>query len=218
MKRRQGRPIRHRLPPARRRALRVGLLGGSFNPAHAGHLHISLQAIARLGLDEVWWVVSPQNPLKATTGMAPFDERLAAARMVARHPRIVVSDIEARLGTRYTARTLARLRATRPRVSFVWLMGGDLLPEMKDWRDWPAIFRAAPVAIFDRWPYAQRAPASKAAQRFAWARRPERTAPTLAGAAPPAWIYFHSPLHPASATALRSARSPCAPDAPGETE
>jgi len=212
MKRRASRPVTVRKPPARRRGRRIGLLGGSFNPAHKGHVHISMLALARLRLDEVWWLVSPPNPLKETAGMAPLAERPATARRMARHPRLVVSDVEARLGTRRTADTLARLKARLPHTRFVWVMGGDLLPELTDWYNWPAIFRAVPVAIFDRWPYAQRAQASKAAQRFAWARRPERAAATLAGETPPAWVYIHSQLHPASATALREA------GLPGETE
>lgn len=212
MRRKAGRPLPTRFPAEhdfahRRRGRRIGLLGGSFNPAHDGHRHISLVALARLELDAVWWLVSPQNPLKPADGMAPFEARFAGAREMARHPKIIVSDIERRFGTRRSARTIARLRAAQPHDRFVWLMGADLLPEMSGWYDWPAIFNAVPVAVFDRWPYARLAQASKAAQRFGRTRCPERLAATLASQTPPAWIYFHSPLHPASATDLRRVRS-----------
>ncbi|MFQ5985036.1 MAG: nicotinate-nucleotide adenylyltransferase [Alphaproteobacteria bacterium] len=184
---------------------RIGLLGGSFNPAHDGHRDVSLVALVRLHLDRVWWLVSPQSPLKPTTGMAPLEERLAAGRKVARHPRIVVTDLERRLGTVYTADTLAELKRRFPRVRFVWLMGADALAELPRWHDWPAIFAAMPVAIFDRAPYAQQALAGKAARRFARWRLGAWEAPRLADLAPPAWVFLHGRCHPASGTALRAA-------------
>ena len=119
------------------RPLRVGLLGGSFNPAHAGHRYISLEAMRRLELDQVWWLVSPQNPLKAVEGMAPLAERLAVGAAVARHPRIRVLPLETRLGTRYTADTIRRLAAW-PDHRFVWLMGADNLGQLPRWRHWRA--------------------------------------------------------------------------------
>ena len=115
---------------------RIGLLGGSFNPAHAGHRYISTEALRRLDLDEVWWLVSPQNPLKSQSGMAPFSQRLSHAASVARHPRIRVSAIEAEMGTRYTADTLAMLVRRFPAARFVWLMGADNLMQIPKWRDW----------------------------------------------------------------------------------
>lgn len=188
------------------RRLRVGLLGGSFNPAHDGHRFIAMEALRRLGLDEVWWLVSPQNPLKPTRGMAPLAERAAGARRVAAHPRVRVTTIEARLGTRYTADTLAKLRRRFPRTSFVWLMGADNLDQISRWRAWSSIFRNHPVAVFDRAPYSYRALASKAARRFARNRLPLRKAPVLAGSEAPAWVFLPIRRHPASATAIRAGR------------
>ena len=130
--------------------LRVGLLGGSFNPAHDGHRAISLAALRALNLDQVWWLVSPQNPLKPVKGMAGFAERMAGARAVARHPRIRVTDLEARLGTRYTVDTVRRLRARAERHRYVWLMGADNLLQLPRWQGWVEIVRRIPIAVLDR--------------------------------------------------------------------
>ncbi|HLY46053.1 MAG TPA: nicotinate-nucleotide adenylyltransferase [Stellaceae bacterium] len=187
---------------------RIGVLGGSFNPAHGGHMHISREALRRLDLDEVWWLVSPQNPLKPETGMAPFAVRLAeAAAIAAADRRVRVSDIEARLGTRYTADTLQALRRRFPGARFVWLMGGDNLAQFPYWRRWQEIFRSVPIAVFDRPGSASRALAGVAAQRFARARVPLRAARRLASLAPPAWAFFHTRLDPRSATRIRALRS-----------
>ncbi|WP_419816489.1 nicotinate-nucleotide adenylyltransferase [Glacieibacterium sp.] len=129
---------------------RIGLLGGSFNPAHAGHLRISLAAMRQLGLDEVWWLVSPQNPLKTAAGMAPLAARLASARIAARHPRIQVSALEADLGTRYTVDTVGALVKLYPTHRFVWLMGADILSQLHRWRRWRDFARAVPIAVFPR--------------------------------------------------------------------
>ncbi|MCS6987055.1 MAG: nicotinate-nucleotide adenylyltransferase [Sphingomonadaceae bacterium] len=128
----------------------VGLLGGSFNPAHEGHRRLSLAALGRLRLDEVWWLVSPQNPLKPETGMAPLAARLASARKVARHPRIRVTDWEARQGTRYTVDTVAALLARFPHLRFVWLMGADNLLELHRWTRWRTLLRRLPVVVAPR--------------------------------------------------------------------
>ena len=181
------------------------MLGGSFNPAHEGHRHISLLALRRLGLHEVWWLVSPQNPLKPRAGMAPFDERLAAARATAGDRRLRVSDIERRLGSCYSVDTVTRLKRCFPRYRLVWIVGADNLPTLAAWRRWPALFQALPVAIIDRWPYSRYASVVKPAKRFARQRLAERRAPGLARSKPPAWMLIHGPLHPASATALRAA-------------
>jgi nicotinate-nucleotide adenylyltransferase len=191
-------------PPTRRSGRRIGLLGGSFNPAHEGHREISLQALARLGLDEVWWLVSPQNPLKPVAGMAPFADRMAGARAVARHPRIRVSDIEARLGTRHTAETLRRLTRRFPGHRFVWLMGADNLAQIDRWRSWQQIFHLVPVAVWARPTYCFRALAAKAARRFAGARRKENAGRLLPATDPPAWVFVHGRLNPLSATAIRT--------------
>ena len=186
---------------------RVGLLGGSFNPAHAGHLHVSQQALKLLELDEVWWLVSPQNPLKPEAGMAPLQDRMAEARQVAHgQPEISVTDIEADLGTIYTVDTLEALRQRHPRKDFILLAGADILEELPRWRDWERIFQTVPIAVFARKPYSLTALSGLAAQRFAQFRIPEEEASTLAGRGPPAWVFLHIREHPASATAIRAAR------------
>jgi nicotinate-nucleotide adenylyltransferase len=183
---------------------RIGLLGGSFNPAHSGHLHISRIALSALALDAVWWLVSPQNPLKSTRGMAPFAARLAQARALAAHPRIRVSDFESRLGSRYTFMTLGQLKRRFPRTRFVWIMGADNLRQISRWRQWERIFTMVPIAVFDRPGYSLSALAGLAAQRFRRRRRQGGAARRLAEAKPPAWTFIHGVRHPASATALRA--------------
>ena len=205
MRRRRSRPVPGGAPRARPPGRRIGLLGGSFNPAHEGHRHISLLALKRLGLHEVWWLVSPQNPLKPRAGMAAFNERLAAARAAAGDRRLRVSDIERRLGSCYSVDTVARLKRCFARHRLVWIVGADNLPTLAEWRRWPALFRAIPVAVIDRWPYSRYASVVKPAKRFARQRMAERRAPGLARSKPPAWLVIHGPLHPASATALRAA-------------
>lgn len=185
---------------------RVGILGGSFNPAHDGHRQISLMALERLRLDEVWWMVSPQNPLKARAGMAPLDRRLAAARAVARHPRIRVTDIETDLGTRYTADTLKRLVRAFPRTNFVWLMGADNLSQIGRWDRWQQIFHAVVIAVFNRPTYCFGALAGLAARRFARRRLAASAAGQLAGKTPPAWVFLFTRLNPLSASAIRARR------------
>ena len=184
---------------------RIGLFGGSFNPAHEGHRHVSLEALKRLGLDEVWWLVAPQNPLKPVAGMAPLAQRLAAATAFVRDRRIRVLAIEEELGTRYTADTIAALEALYPRQHFVWLMGADNLSQIRHWRDWRTIFAALPIAVFARPTYCRRALAELPAQRFARARiaLPARR---LAWQKPPAWAFLPMKLDPSSATAIRSHR------------
>ena len=151
-------------------------------------------------------MVSPQNPLKTADDMAPFAERLAGARKVARHPRIRVTGIEARLGTRYTADTLQTLVRRFPQTRFVWIMGADNLLQISEWHNWTLIFRTVPVAVFDRAPYSWGALASQAARRFRRYRIRTEHAASLALATPPAWAFFHTQLHPASATAIRAGR------------
>lgn len=181
------------------------MLGGSFNPAHEGHMHITAIALKRLDLDQVWWMVSPQNPLKSTDDMAPFAERMASARsLAASNGRIVVTEIEARLNTRYTTDTLCALRATFPRTRFIWIMGADNLEQIPKWEKWTTIFQMVPIAVFDRATYSFKALASKAAHRFRRYRVPPRGASGAVMKRPPAWVYFHTPRHPASSTALRA--------------
>ena len=182
---------------------RVGLLGGSFNPAHDGHRHISLAALRSLRLDEIWWLISPQNPLKPVLGMAAQPQRIRAARRIANHPAIRVTGLENALGTRYTADTLAVLRCRFPARRFVWLMGADNLRQFPLWDRWSSIFHCVPVAVFDRSPYSFHALAGKAARRFQQAKKPARRARLLADEQPPAWVFVHQQRHPASATAIR---------------
>lgn len=197
---------RNRVGAVCRGRRRIGLLGGSFNPAHAGHVHVSRLALARLGLDEVWWLVSPQNPLKPESGMAPLAERLATARGLAGHRRIRATDIEARLGTRYTVDTIAALRRLCPGIRFVWLIGADNLLELPRWHRWADLFGRVPIAVFARRPYSLRALSGLAAQRFARFRMREGAAAVLAGCKPPAWVFLHCRTHLASATAIRESQ------------
>lgn len=185
---------------------RIGLLGGSFNPAHPGHRHVSLEALKRLGLDEVWWLVSPQNPLKSDAGMEPLATRVARARQLALHPRIRVEAPELLLGTRYTLDTVRALKRVYPRAKFVWLMGADILPQLVDWADWRDLFAAIPIAAFARpgWGYA--ALVSKAPRTFAHSRLGAAEARKLASCEPPAWCFIPSRLDSHSATAIRAVR------------
>lgn len=183
--------------------MQVGLLGGSFNPAHEGHLHVSDVALKRLGLDYVWWLVSPQNPLKPSRGMASFRERLAVAQAIARHhPRVRVSDLENRMATRYTIDTVTRLQRRFPQLHFVWLMGSDNLVTFHRWRNWQQLMRRIPIAVVMR-PGTSLAPLrAKAALRFAGARC--RSEQMLARARPPAFAILDARRSPASATELRA--------------
>jgi nicotinate-nucleotide adenylyltransferase len=193
-----------RLPPVRA-GMRIGLFGGSFDPPHAGHRAVSLEALNRLGLDQVWWLVSPQNPLKPH---APADlgRRIAVARTLANHPRIKVTGIEAALGTTYTADTLRKLKARLPGVRLVWMMGADNLASFHRWRDWQGIAADIPIAVFNRPGQALRALSSPAARTLARARIRERDARRIGGIPPPAWVFLSSPHVPLSSTELRAKR------------
>lgn len=182
--------------------MRVGLLGGSFDPPHAGHVHITRWALRRFRLDRVWWLVSPGNPLKRE-GPAPLARRLAAARAVMRHPKVEVTGIEERLGTRYTAATLAALARRYPGVRFVWLMGADNLAGFHRWEDWAGIMGRVPVGVLARPGEQLAAGLSPAARRFARYRVKGRAAPALAGMAPPAWTLLTGPMLAISSTDLR---------------
>ena len=188
------------LPPA---GARIGLLGGSFNPAHDAHRQISEVALKRLALDEVWWLVSPQNPLKSSASMAPLEARLTTAAAHAHHPRIRATDIETLLATRFTADTLTALKARFPRVTFVWLMGADNLRQFHRWQSWQKIFHDTAVAVFDRPPYALGALAGKTARKFKNSRIRERSARRLGSVGVPSWVFLHIRRNPLSATAIR---------------
>ena len=184
---------------------RVGLLGGSFNPAHKGHRAISLHALRALGLDEVWWLVSPGNPLKPQQGMAPFAARMASARAMVRHAPIRVTAIEARLKTRYTADTLARLPLLYPKHRFIWLMGADNLEQFHHWRDWREIAGDVPIAVIARPGYDRRARASPAMGWLRRAVRPAGQAMNWTSWRLPALVLLRFRPDPTSATRLRAA-------------
>jgi nicotinate-nucleotide adenylyltransferase len=184
---------------------RIGLLGGSFNPAHTGHRHISLQALRALGLDEVWWLVSPGNPLKeGAKDMAPFAARLASAARLARRARIRVSDFEQRAGTRYTVDTVTALKRRFPRHDFIWLLGSDTLPNFHKWRDWRGLARELPIAVIPRPGYDS---AAHAARAMGWLRRfvrPWSQARRWTEWSAPAILVLRLPRDPTSATAIRA--------------
>ena len=184
---------------------RIGLLGGSFNPAHRAHRRMSLAAMEKLGLDEVWWLVSPGNPLKSkSTDMAPFAARLASARHMARRSRIKVSDFEAREGTRYTVDTLDRLKQRWPRHRFIWLMGEDTLAHFHQWRRWRDLARMVPIAVVSRPGYDDDA---RAARATGWLRRfvrPASQAKSWTEWSAPAILFLRLPPDPTSATGLRA--------------
>lgn len=183
---------------------RIGLVGGSFNPAHRGHRHISIEALRRLALDEVWWLVSPQNPLKDKAGMAPLTARMESARRAARHPRIRPTDIETALGTAYTVDTIIALKRAFPQHRFVWIMGADNLLQFSRWKRWRDIAREVPIAVMARGDYIGRA---RRAPAMAWLRRYVRGEARVKHWAEwelPAIVILSIPLDPSSATAIRT--------------
>jgi len=186
--------------------MRIGLFGGTFDPPHAAHRAASLLAMRRLGLDRVWWLVTPGNPLKDTHGLAPLARRLADALSLADHPRIDVTDFEADLGTNYTYATVSYLLQRCVGVHFVWIMGADNLRHFHRWDRWRDIARLVPIAVIDRLGPSLYSAANAAGQALARARLPESAARALPLKKPPAWIYLHGLKSPLSSTALRAAR------------
>jgi nicotinate-nucleotide adenylyltransferase len=184
---------------------RIGLLGGSFNPAHRGHRHISRAALRVLGLDEVWWLVSPGNPFKeGAKDMAPFEARFAAAERLARRAPIRASDFESQEGTRFTVDTVRRLKQRHPEHRFIWLLGSDTLPNFHKWRDWRGLARQVPIAVIRRPGYDS---AAHAARAMGWLRRfvhPSRQAKHWTDWSEPAIIFLRLPPDPTSATAIRA--------------
>jgi nicotinate-nucleotide adenylyltransferase len=183
--------------------MRIGLFGGSFNPPHEGHRLVALQALKRLQLDAVWFLVSPGNPLKDHADLAPLEERVTRAREMFRHPRIRVTGFEAAHGFTYTYETLKFLKAARPGVRFVWIMGADNLSQLHRWERWRAIAGLMPMAIYVRPGSVRRAPISPAATALARYRIDESDARLLADLDPPAWVYLHGMMSPLSSTVLR---------------
>ena len=189
---------------AGRSMTRIGLLGGSFNPAHRGHRHVSLAAMRALDLDEVWWLVSPGNPLKEARGMAPFEARLASAERMARRAPIVASDFEAREGTRFSVDTVAALKARHPDKRFIWLIGEDILPQFHRWKDWRRLAQLVPIAVLSRPGYDGPARAARAMGWFRRFVRPPSQARNWTGWSVPAITLLRLPPDPTSATALRA--------------
>jgi nicotinate-nucleotide adenylyltransferase len=194
------------LLPPHTPGMRIGLFGGTFDPPHAAHRAACLIALNRLGLDRVWWMVTPGNPLKDTRGLAPLNERIRAARALARHPRIDVTGFEADIGTGYTFLTIRYLRRHCPGVRFVWIMGADNLRSFHRWQNWRGIADLIPIAVIDRLGPSLYATASTAGQALARARIPESAARSLPDRTPPAWVYLHGLKSPLSSTALRALR------------
>jgi nicotinate-nucleotide adenylyltransferase len=197
--------IASRLPPSAD-GQAIGLLGGTFNPAHAAHIQISETAIRRLGLARMWWVVTPGNPLKANDTLPPLDERIAIARRLVGSRPITVTGFERGLRDRYTISTLAFLRRRRPGTRFVWVMGADCLAEFHRWRQWRQIMSLMPIAVIDRPGWRLPALSSVAATAYAAARLPEAEAGRLAAMRAPAWVFLTAPLSDLSSTAIRAGR------------
>jgi nicotinate-nucleotide adenylyltransferase len=193
-------------PPLFGEGQRIGLFGGSFNPAHKGHRAVALYALKRFELDWVWWLVAPQNPLKDASETGEYAERLAYTRLVARHPRFVVTDLEKQLGARYTAATLRAMAPLLAKARFVWILGADSFADLHRWHDWLKIPATVPLAILARPGYSLRALASPAAIRFQRQRLRTANPALLAKSAPPAWMFLAMPLRPESSTAIRKHR------------
>lgn len=183
--------------------MRIGLLGGSFDPAHMGHVHITEEALRHFRLDRIWWLVSPGNPLKAH-GPAPLEERIATAGKLMRNPKVCITGIEALLHTRMTADTIAALQALYPRVRFVWLMGADNMVQFDHWDRWDDIAARVPIGVVARPGWRMPARSSRAARLMWRARLPESRAAALADCAPPAWVMINVPMSKQSSSAIRA--------------
>lgn len=195
-------PVYPGLPPAAA-GMRIGLFGGSFDPPHRGHRLVSDTALRRLGLDRVWWLVTPGNPLKSTAGRPDQASRMRAVADFLDDPRAAVTGVETQIGTRYTLETIRYLVARRPDLRFVWLMGADNLRQFPRWKGWREIAALTPIAVIDRPGASLAGPLGQAAQTLARWRAPEEAAPALAAMRPPAWTLLHGPRSALSSTALR---------------
>ncbi|NRG16426.1 nicotinate-nucleotide adenylyltransferase [Rhizobiales bacterium] len=185
---------------------RIGLFGGSFNPPHSGHRMVAETALKRCGLDQIWWLVTPGNPLKERGGLAPLEERVEAVKKLTRHPRMKVTAFEALAGTTYSASLLAKLRDIRPNLQFAWVIGADNLMTFHRWRAWRSILESVPVIVVDRPGASFAALKSVAATAYAPYRRDERLAARLADTPAPAWTFLHTRLDDTSSTMLRAQR------------
>ncbi|SDR22889.1 nicotinate-nucleotide adenylyltransferase [Pseudovibrio sp. Tun.PSC04-5.I4] len=182
---------------------RIGLFGGSFNPPHPGHFLVAETALRRLELDQIWWLVTPGNPLKSRHELTSLEERVCATKALARHPRMKVTAFEAVLGTSYTASTLKSLRRIRPRLNFVWVMGADNLANFHHWQNWQSIIEGVPVAIVDRPKATLSSLSARVCQRYAFAQIKEESARQLPECKAPCWTILHGPLDETSSTLLR---------------
>lgn len=182
----------------------IGLFGGSFNPPHDGHVLVADIALRRLGLDQLWWMVTPGNPLKDNSHLAPLAKRLAMSEAITPDPRIKVTAFEKTLGENYTARVLARVKARNPHVHFIWIMGADNLAGFHMWQRWQTIARTFPIAVIDRPGATLSYLSSKMARTFDYARIDEDDARSLWKRNAPAWTFIHGPRSPLSSTALRA--------------
>jgi len=188
------------------KGMAVGLFGGSFNPPHAGHALVAEIALRRLALDQLWWIVTPGNPLKSSRELAPLPERLRLSQEMARDPRIKVTAFEASHNVRYTADTLALVRARNPGVNFVWVMGADNLRDFHRWQRWRRIATTFPIAVVDRPGATLSFLSSVVAKTFDYARVDEIDAPRLARMKAPAWTFIHGPRSSLSSSAIRAGR------------
>lgn len=194
---------RHQLPHAPKGAT-IGLFGGSFDPAHLGHVQVTRHALRAMGLDQVWWLVSPGNPLKQH-GPAPLSQRVTRARSLMQHPRVQITALEADLNTRYTADTLAQILRLYPERRFVWIMGADNLANFHKWEDWPLIMATLPIAVIARPGQVRPAFASVAARAYRGAQVPARVARFLPFLPAPAWCFLTMPMRDISSSQLRAA-------------
>ncbi len=196
---------RHLVMPHVERGMVIGLFGGSFNPPHQGHLLVAEIALRRLGLDQLWWLVTPGNPLKNKTELAPLQQRLEACEALAKDPRIKVTAFEKSLGTSYTARTLEFIRVRNPQAHFIWIMGADNLAGFHRWQRWQKIATTFPIAVIDRPGSTLAYLSSKMARTFDYARVDEEDAGVLWQKQAPAWTFIHGPRSTLSSSALRAA-------------
>ncbi|WP_075627368.1 nicotinate-nucleotide adenylyltransferase [Xaviernesmea oryzae] len=198
---------RYLVMPHAEQGMIVGLFGGSFNPPHAGHQLVADIALRRLRLQQLWWMVTPGNPLKSRSNLAPLSERIAASEAMVHDPRIKVTAFEASLPASFTAQTIERIRARNPAVRFIWIMGADNLMSFDRWQRWREIVGKVPIAVIDRPGATLSYLSSKMARTFDYARVDEEDAATLAFRRAPAWTFIHGPRSPLSSTALRAARA-----------
>lgn len=185
---------------------RIGLFGGSFNPPHLGHVHVCELALRRLHLDQVWWLVTPGNPLKDISRLAPLEDRIVACEKITTSPRMKITACETQINTRYTADTIAHIQQRNHNVNFVWLMGADNLGQFHQWERWRDIANRIPIAVIDRPGSTMALHSARAAQSLAAYRVDETDSKSLPLLSPPAWTFLHGPRNTLSSTALRRAK------------